>query len=373
MKPSDVALFVDPFSARLGQDRLFDPGEAAGAGDNAFEPFVHLRAALQARGIEVHTADMLDSRRPSGRTVNVYISLGLRERYARLARRSDVRLSGFFAFECPIVLPALYGDLHRIGDRFKRVFSYSTEEALHPFLRGPVNLTRFMLPQSFDDVHRRIWERRDRQFIVAVNANKLTRLKVNELYTERLRAIEFFNRYDEIDLYGLGWDLPPGRIGTRLPRSATRLERRLRGAWESARPPADPLRVATREAWRGATSRKDLTLGGYKFAVCFENSILEGWITEKIFDCFYAGTVPIYLGAPDVERWIPPECFVDMRQFEGYEELREFLLTLTDDQIEAYRLAARDFLRSERFRPFSKQTFAELVGRLVEEDTGVPL
>jgi hypothetical protein len=101
--------------------------------------------------------------------------------------------------------------------------------------------------------------------------------------------------------------------------------------------------------------------------------ILEGWITEKIFDCFYAGTVPIYLGAPDVEHWIPPECFIDMRRFEGYDDLREYLLALTDGEIEAYRVAARDFLRSEQFRPFSKQTFAELIGRIVEEDTGVSL
>ena len=46
--------------------------------------------------------------------------------------------------------------------------------------------------------------------------------------------------------------------------------------------------------------------------------VLERWITEKIFDCFYAGTIPVYLGAPDVARWLPPECFIDMRRFGGY-------------------------------------------------------
>lgn len=372
MTRSEVALFVDPFSPRLGQDRLFDRSEAAGAGDNAFEPFAHLREFMQSRGIEVHTADALEAH-PRDGTLNIYISLGLRQRYERLSQRSDVRLTGFFAFECPIVLPALYRDLHRIGDRFERVFSYSTESALSPFLRGPVNLTRFMLPQSFDDVHEDIWERRDRKLLAVINANKVTRIKVNELYTERLRAIEFFNRYGEIDLYGLGWDQPPVRLGTRLPRAVTRIERRVKAAWESVRPPSDRLRTAARRAWRGETSRKDVTLGGYKFSICFENSILEGWITEKIFDCFYAGAVPVYLGAPDVEEWIPPECFIDMRRFDGYDALREYLLALSDDEIESYRCAARDFLRSERFRPFSKQTFAELIGRLIEEDTGVVL
>jgi len=62
-----------------------------------------------------------------------------------------------------------------------------------------------------------------------------------------------------------------------------------------------------------------------------------------------------------------------MRQFDGYEELREFLHSLTPAQIDSYRVAARDFIKSEDFQPFSKQTFAELIGRIVEEDTGVSL
>jgi hypothetical protein len=282
-------------------------------------------------------------------------------------------LSGFFAFECPVVLPDLYGDLHNLGRAFRRVFSYSTEEALRPFLRGPVDLTRFMLPQSYDDVHADIWQRRDRKFLVMINANKLTSIRHNELYTERLRAIEFFNRSGEIDLYGLGWDKPPLKLGGGVPRVLRQLERRARAEWESVRAPSDPLRVAVRQSYRGPTSDKADTMGRYTFAICYENSMLDGWITEKLFDCLYAGTVPVYWGAPDIDQWVPQECFIDMRRFEGYAELREFLHSLTDAEIEGYRLAAREFLTSERFRPFAKQTFAELIGGLVQQDAGVSL
>ena len=55
-----------------------------------------------------------------------------------------------------------------------------------------------------------------------------------------------------------------------------------------------------RASWRGPARSKSETLGRYTFALCFENMVLKGWITEKIFDCFYSGTVPIYLGAPDL-------------------------------------------------------------------------
>ena len=77
-------------------------------------------------------------------------------------------------------------------------------------------------------------------------------------------------------------------------------------------------------------------LAGHDFALCFENMILPGWITEKLFDCFYAGTVPIYWDATDIERWVPRECFVDMRQFAGYEELRGFLMACSRADIEAW-------------------------------------
>lgn len=372
MRPADIAVYIDPFSRRNEQDRLFDPASEPYAGDNAFEPFAYLRRWFRDRGISVHTADLLDLRARKGRTT-VYLSFGMRARHKMLRDRPDVHLSAFFAFECPVVLPDLYRNLHEIGRSFGRVYSFSTEEALQPFLRGRVELKRFMLPQSFDKVHEDVWKRGNRSFLTMVTGNKVTRLRVNELYTERIRAIEFFHRYGEIDLYGRGWDGPPSRLASRRPRAAQRLEQKIAKRWQSHRPPRDPHSAAIRASYRGLALDKAETLGAYTFAVCFENMVLEGWITEKIFDCFWAGTVPIYLGAPDVERWIPRECYVDMRQFGGYEDLREFLHSLDRLEIDAYREAARDFIGSERFRPFSKQTFAELLGQIVEEDVGVPL
>jgi hypothetical protein len=57
--------------------------------------------------------------------------------------------------------------------------------------------------------------------------------------------------------------------------------------------------------------------------------MLDGWITEKIFDCFYSGTIPVYLGAPDIDDWIRADCFVDMRGFSDFAELRAFLKQLS--------------------------------------------
>lgn len=49
----------------------------------------------------------------------------------------------------------------------------------------------------------------------------------------------------------------------------------------------------------------------YKFTINFENSYEEGYITEKIMDGIQARTIPIYFGAPDIEKWINPARFIN--------------------------------------------------------------
>ena len=39
----------------------------------------------------------------------------------------------------------------------------------------------------------------------------------------------------------------------------------------------------------------------YKFNVCYENVLLKGYITDKLPHTFFTNSIPIYLGAPDIE------------------------------------------------------------------------
>lgn len=366
---TDVALFIDPASHHFEDDRLFDLDTVRLGGADILAPYVYLREWMARRGVRVHTADLLDRGQAVAKR-NVYVSLGIRHRYRRLAQRDDTVASAFFALECPIVEPRLYRDLAAAGRVFARTFSYTTAEALRPFVTEPVDVQPFRIPQSYDGVHDAIWAREDRAFLTIINGNKLPRLKDAELYTERMRAIAFFERHREIDLYGVGWDGPPYRLGqSRLPATAMRAARAGQTAWQRVHTPS--LLASARRAYRGSVDDKAAVLGGYRFAICFENMALDGWITEKLFDCLYSGTVPVYLGATDIERWVPRECFIDMRDFVGYEELRGFLHGLGAAELAAYREAARDFIASERFHPFSREAFAERFGRIVQEDAGL--
>ncbi|UJR29852.1 hypothetical protein I4U23_017395 [Adineta vaga] len=55
----------------------------------------------------------------------------------------------------------------------------------------------------------------------------------------------------------------------------------------------------------------------YLFTIAIENSINHDYITEKLWHTFVAGSVPIYLGAPNVDDWLPcrTDCIIDLRKF----------------------------------------------------------
>jgi hypothetical protein len=371
-KTSSVTLFLDPLSYHLEHDRLFDVGNSSTTGERILEPYMHLRTWLADRGVATHTGDLLERGDVKPSKLNLYATMGMRTRYRKFARRPDTVLSAFLVNECPIVEPRLFADLDDADSQFRRMYSFAPDHEMRPFLRAPVSFRPFRFPYPFDGVLEEVWERGDRGFLTIINGNKVPRLDVRELYGERLRAVAHFESRGEIDLYGVGWDGPPFRVGETWVRpSVRRLAYLVERRWRRLRPSPDPLLAAARRAWRGSVASKSDTLSRYTYAICFENMSMEGWVTEKVFDCLVAGTIPIYLGAPDIERWVDPACFIDMRGFSGYEELRQYLQALGPDEIAGYREAGREYFGSKQFRPFTKQAFAEIFGQIVAEDAGV--
>ncbi len=367
-----ITLFIDPFTHHFEQDALFDVKTEKQNGDNILAPYVYLRDWFAARGIAVHTADQLLSHNVRSSAQNIYVSFGLRNRYLKMAQQPNVTLSAFFAFESPVVEPKMYSGLPKVQRYFKRLFSFTDGESLSRFLPRPIQFQQFCLPFPFDTVREDIWSRTDRKFLVMINHNKLPAVYWNELYTERMRAIDFFGRTGEFDLYGKGWNGPSFQMGIGwVPGTVQRIHRSLLTQWQRFRP--DPLLVSARRVYKGALWHKLETLSEYKFSLCFDNVILKGWVTEKIFDCFVAGTVPVYWGAPDIENYVPKNCFIDMRDFANYDELLRFLKSLPESKVCEYRQNAKDYMKSPLFRRFTKKAFTEILARIVEEDTGVKL
>jgi hypothetical protein len=92
----------------------------------------------------------------------------------------------------------------------------------------------------------------------------------------------------------------------------------------------------------------------YNFYYCYENTIgINGYVCEKIFDCFYSAIVPIYWGAPNIRELIPYDCFIDGRDFKDEESLYSFIKGMNYERYRQYLEQARVFLESKEMERFT--------------------
>lgn len=165
----------------------------------------------------------------------------------------------------------------------------------------------------------------EKKFCVMI-ARRLTSDHPKELYSERRKALKFFEEKPEgeFDLFGYNW------------------------------------KKKKYKNYQGPLADKIGKLKEYKFSICYENTgDVKGYISEKIFDCFTAGVVPIYLGASNVTDYIPATCFIDKRNFANYEDLYQFLKGMTQEKYQDYLNEAEKFLSSEKAKVFTDEYFVD--------------
>ncbi|MBF0227515.1 MAG: hypothetical protein HQK76_18875 [Desulfobacterales bacterium] len=63
------------------------------------------------------------------------------------------------------------------------------------------------------------------------------------------------------------------------------------------------------------------TLQEYMFSIVIENDISENYFTEKLLNCFAVGTIPIYIGCPNIENFFNPEGIIRINQGTNISEL----------------------------------------------------
>ncbi|KYR00795.1 glycosyltransferase [Tieghemostelium lacteum] len=64
----------------------------------------------------------------------------------------------------------------------------------------------------------------------------------------------------------------------------------------------------------------------YKFSLAIENSECEDYVTEKLWEPLSVGTIPIYLGAPNIDRFLPsPDAIINVRDFDSAQSLADYV------------------------------------------------
>jgi hypothetical protein len=69
----------------------------------------------------------------------------------------------------------------------------------------------------------------------------------------------------------------------------------------------------------------------YKFIICYENSYANGYVTEKIFNCFFSKSIPLYKGAPNVLDYFNKESFVDLHNNDIDEQIN-LIISLNNNE-----------------------------------------
>jgi hypothetical protein len=194
-----------------------------------------------------------------------------------------------------------------------------------------------------------------------ISGNKILSVRTPlDLYSERIRTIRWFERHAprDFDLYGMEWNAPARRPGFAWGM-AHRLSLRL----------ADPSSRLFFPSFRGRIESKLETGRKYRFSICYENvRDLPGYITEKIFDAFCAGMVPVYWGAPNVTQYIPQECFLDRREFATHEALHARLTQMSEAEYRERQAAIAAFLSGSGSAQFTAEHFARTIADAIAAD-----
>lgn len=66
----------------------------------------------------------------------------------------------------------------------------------------------------------------------------------------------------------------------------------------------------------------------YKFYLSFESFLCEDYFTEKLWRALLFNTVPVVMGANDYSKTLPPNSYIDVKDFRSAEHLAEFLIML---------------------------------------------
>lgn len=85
--------------------------------------------------------------------------------------------------------------------------------------------------------------------------------------------------------------------------------------------------------WPRNWGAKIEALSTYYFTLAFENAEYEHWVTEKMPQAVFAGTVPVYWGAPDVHLFAPgPRAVIRTADFASPRHLAAYLHYLVQNQ-----------------------------------------
>jgi len=297
--------------------------------DDVSFPYVNLKNKFSEKGIEINTIDIT-----SFKKADAVIFLSLDIHYIiKCFLNNKLKNSIFIQFEPPVVeLLNSSKNLKWISKIFGTVLTWQDD------LIDNKKFFKFFFPvPPRNKIYKKI-NFTNKKFITTIISKKKSK-RLNQLYSERELAINYFQKkYEDFLFFGFGWD------------------------------------KALHKSYGGKVSTKLEKLRTYKYTICYENEKrINGLISEKIFDCFYSNSIPIFLGAENISDQIPENLFIDKRNFKTYEELDSYLLSIGEKEYDERIDLIEKYLSSESFKKFGCDNFENTIFKLLLNNNKIKL
>ena len=319
---------------------LFKDGSGENGGE-FFLPYRKLRQEFLRNGVELNTADL-----NAGKKVAF-------ELYINCCRQAPKARAYVYLYENPLI--RLMNRNRRLLERYAKWFTWDGE------LMDDDRAFRLFYPNFLEAADYKDPQERPLFLVLVTTNNAIKDYDPREQFGTRVEIIKWYERHapDDFHLFGRGWDCPAalsGRWG-QIYNQARKIIARVF-------PVKSPFAT-----WRGPVASKNELLTRTRFSIAYENSRdLPGYITEKLFDCFRAGCVPVYIGPKEIHDYVPADCFIDGREFSTTAALDAHLRTIGDGAYRGYQERIRAFLSSDRAKPFSQDHFADVLTREILAD-----
>jgi hypothetical protein len=352
LKLTDKIVILDFDIPELLNNKIFDP-VLANKVSHTILPTCYLYKEAQKQGIQLITPDTFLSLKNKPKKVLLISSLFTP--FTKELVSSGAIPTILTCQEAPFIATRFYLGLKRYSSWYKHSFVF---KGMKKRLSKKTIYHQMFFPQSFNLNNFRSLPFSEKKFLTMITGNKklnnglkktfkifiikfLYGKNVNEIYKERIKIINYFSDQKGFDLYGFGWE--KGRKNLKETENI-------------------------KKVYKGTIENKIEVISKYKFAFCFENCRFRGNVTEKIFDIMFAGTIPIYYGAPDINDYVNPNCFIDFRKFKNYSELNNFLLEIKEADYNEYIKNIKEYLQSDLFKKFTQESFAKEVLEILSKE-----
>jgi len=322
----------------LGENTLFefeeyDPLKPYGTDRVAFQ---RLKETFENEGVEVNTVDLVDL---DEITACLFVDINYKYIYKLLSQK-EKPLMIYIMREPPSVIPEnSASQLIRLRTIFDHIVTWNSS------LSKLDGFTEYNIPQYMTSPNYRSIDFKNQTLLTNISSRKYS-THPEELYTERESIIKFYNdnHPEKFNLYGQYWNRLPS-IGNIIYDKKIRYNK---------------YRV-----FRGLAGSKAEVYQRHRFAVCFENMTgVDGYLTEKLIDCFRSGIVPIYWGASDITDYVPPGTFIDYREFGSPQRLHGEIVSMGKERYDEYIDTAQEFLDTNP-EPLTPDHYAKKLYKVV--------